>query len=73
MLLHKFKKARGWKAALTTDRTGTSLPADGQPWIYEKDIDINPTDGPRIGASSTEIIQGVLKDGYFLWPVSDDA
>jgi hypothetical protein len=67
MLLHKFKKRRGWRAALTQDATGGNLPQDGEPWEYEKQIVLHANDNPRIGASSAEIIAGVEANGYYLW------
>ena len=59
--------------ALTSDHTGANLPGDG--WVLVEDAEINEDDGPRIGASSVEIIAGVAKDGYFILPVAkaDDA
>jgi hypothetical protein len=74
MLLYIFKKGRGSRKALTADKEGSNLPQDGRswPWVFEKKIDIDGSDGPRIGASSAQIIAGIEKKGYFLWPVEQD-
>jgi hypothetical protein len=70
MLLHKFTKPQGSGAVLTTDARGENLP-NRIPWQYEKPIEIKADDGPRVGASSAEIIAGVRAKGYFLWPVKE--
>jgi hypothetical protein len=70
MLLHKFKRPEGLGAVLTTDARGENLPSRIS-WRYEKPIEIKADDGPRIGASSAEIIAGVKAKGYFLWPVKE--
>jgi hypothetical protein len=74
MLLYIFKKGKGSRKALTADKEGSNLPQDGRPWpwIFEKKINIESSDGPRIGASSAQIIAGIEKNGYFLWPVEED-
>jgi hypothetical protein len=71
MRLHEFM-AEG-RTAFTSDHAGANLPGDG--WVLVEDAEINEDDGPRIGASSAEIIAGVAKDGYFILPVAkaDDA
>jgi hypothetical protein len=64
-----FKGSTGTARAVTDDKTGAKLPKrDFGSWVYERDIDIEPSDPPRIGADSREIVEGVKKDGYFLWP-----
>ena len=68
MLLHKFRVPQGLGAVLTTDARGENLP-NRISWQYEKPIEIMPDDAPRVGASSVEIIAGVMAKGYFLWPV----
>ena len=71
MLLHKFVKPLGLRAVLTPDAKGENLPKEGKPWkrwIYQKSIEISATDGPRIGASSEDIIAGIEAKGYFFWP-----
>lgn len=68
MLIYKFRKPQGWRSALTEDETGANLPEDGTPWKYEKKIEISADDGPRVGASSEEIIAGVKANGFVLWP-----
>jgi hypothetical protein len=69
MLLYIFKKGHGGQKALTADKAGSNLPQDGGPWMFEKTINIEAADGPRIGASSADIISSIEKKGYFLWPV----
>ena len=73
MEVHVFRKQSGWKKAITLDQLGNNLPNDGQPWIYEKQMNIVATDGPRIGASSKDIIDGIEADGVFVWPSKSDA
>jgi hypothetical protein len=46
--------------------TGAILPNDGNPWIYEKTVDLDAWDDPRIGASSLDIMAGIEATGYFL-------
>ena len=68
MHVYKFRKAIGSQCALTLGSTGAILPNDGNPWIYEKTVDLEGGDEPRIGASSTDIMAGIDAMGYFLWP-----
>jgi len=65
MKLYKFISGR--RNALTKDKSGSNLP--GGKWTFESEIGINAGDGPRIGASSADILAGVERDGYFTWPV----
>jgi hypothetical protein len=73
MLVYVFRKKQGWQRVLTLDKSGGVLPEDGRPWpwLLEKSIEIKEADGPRIGASSKEILDGIAKDGYFLWPAAE--
>jgi hypothetical protein len=68
MHVYKFRKAIGSQCALTLGSTGAILPIDGNPWIYEKTVDLDTWDAPRIGASSIDIMSGIETTGYFLWP-----
>ena len=68
MHVYKFRKGVGSQCALTLGSTGATLPEDGNPWIYEKTVDLDADDEPRIGASSMDIIAGIEATGYFLWP-----
>jgi hypothetical protein len=70
MLIHVFKSGPGLERGLTADKSGANLPKDGRPWpwVLEKTLDIGASDGPRIGASSGDILDGIAKDGYFIWP-----
>jgi hypothetical protein len=70
MKLHKFNSTFGSRVALTKDKTGSNLPSGAANWKYVGTMDVDSTDGPRIGASSPDIISGIQKDGYFLWPAS---
>lgn len=65
MTLYRFK-APG-KVALSNDKSGRNLPA-GIAWQADGEVKIGPGDGPRVGASSTDILRGVETDGYFIWP-----
>jgi hypothetical protein len=71
MHIYKFRKAVGSQCALTSGSTGAVLPNDGNPWIYEKTVDLDADDEPRIGASSLEIMAGIEAAGYFLWPTDE--
>jgi hypothetical protein len=58
--------------AVRSNRKGAGLPKPRVGgWRFVERIDINRSDGPRIGASSREIVEGVEKDGYFIWPIKD--
>ena len=67
MRLHEFV-AEG-RTAFTSDHTGTNLPGRG--WVLVEDAEINDNGPPRSGASSAEIIAGVVKDGYFVVPAEE--
>jgi uncharacterized membrane protein len=69
MLLYKFG-ARGSRVALTQDKTGSNLPEDGRPWKLLGLTRVDASDGPRIGADSTDIIAAIEKDGFFIFPTS---
>jgi hypothetical protein len=67
-----FEATAGTGMAVTSNRTGAGLPKPRVgSWRFVEKIDIKPFDGPRTGASSREIVEGVAKDGYFVWPVKD--
>jgi hypothetical protein len=68
MHVYKFRKAVGSQCALTLDSTGEVLPSDGNPWIYEKTVDLDAWDDPRIGASSVDMMAGIEATGYVFWP-----
>lgn len=70
MQLWKFKGAEG-KTASTSDETGSNLPSEHGPWEPIGSTRIEPGDGPRIGASSEQILADVAKDGYSIWPRED--
>jgi hypothetical protein len=59
------------RVALTSDPKGTNLPPDGAPWKQIGEINIERGQGPRIGASSDEIIELIERDGLVLWPFKD--
>jgi len=72
MKLYRFKATTGMGMALTDDKTGAKLPKrQFGTWQFDKEMDINEQDGSRIGAGSDDIVQGVQRDGYFLWPQKD--
>jgi hypothetical protein len=64
--LYKFRSETGHSKALTRDPTGANLP--GENWVYEGATNVDASDGPRIGASLADIVKGVERDGYFIWP-----
>jgi|HubBroStandDraft_5_1064220.scaffolds.fasta_scaffold1096082_1 hypothetical protein len=67
MRLHKFKSGGRW--ALTKDRTGRNLPDSKPAWAYMSAVEMKADDGPRIGASSADILAAVEKDGYAVMTV----
>ena len=73
MEVHVFRNRLGSKQIISQDKSGGNLPDVGQPWIYAKSLNIEATDGPRIGASSEEIIKGIEANGIFYWPTTPDA
>lgn len=72
MKLHKFKPhpAKGRRAALTSDPTGSNLPADGAPWQPLGTVEVNRGDPSRIAASSDAIIDAIESQGYYVWPIT---
>ena len=54
--------------ALTIDRTGRTLPADGAPWRAIGRMPIAAEDYPRTGASIEQVVSEVERNGYFVWP-----
>jgi hypothetical protein len=68
MIVHVFRNQLGSKKVISRDASGSNLPVVGGPWIYEKQMNIEANDGPRIGASSKEIIEGIDANGIFFWP-----
>ena len=66
---HMFQGTTGTQIAITDDPRGTKLPKRqlGN-WQPMKGISVQPGGGPLIGADSDEIIAGIAKDGYYLWP-----
>ena len=66
MKLLKFTEAPGRRVALVADKT--RLPATKGTWNAAGSMDIDAKDGPRIGAGSADIIAGVERDGFFVWP-----
>jgi hypothetical protein len=72
MLLYKFGAGVGARVALTKDKTGSNLPADGGPWkaLGTPRIDTSTSDGPPIGADYASIIGSVEKRGFFVFPTS---
>lgn len=53
--------------AITDEKTGANLPS-GYKWKYVGEMQIDAADGPRIGADSAHIVEGVKRDGNFIWP-----
>jgi hypothetical protein len=68
MKCHLFRAGRGNQMAITDDETGAKLPKREGAWIYVRRMIIQPMDGPRIGASSSEILSAIERDGYFILP-----
>lgn len=72
VLLYKFRPAPfgGQRVGLTPDQSGSNLPPDGAPWepIGSVDISVGP-DESVVGGSPAEIIAGINRDGYFVWPI----
>jgi hypothetical protein len=72
MKLYRFKATTGMGMALTDDKSGAKLPKRKfGAWAFDKEMNISAGDGPLIGADSDQIIKGIERDGYFLWPQKD--
>jgi hypothetical protein len=68
MTYYIFRARVGNEVAITDDHTGAKLPKRTGAWVYDRPIEINPTDPPRIGANSSEIIDAVDRAGYLILP-----
>jgi len=66
---HVFKPTTGTGRVVTDDKTGGKLPKRvlGS-WEFEREVTIDADGVPIIGADSDDVIAGVKKDGYYLWP-----
>ena len=73
MKYHIFRAGVGNQMAITDDETGAKFPKRTGAWKYDRPMEINATDGPRIGADSSEIVASVERDGYFILPTSESA
>jgi hypothetical protein len=62
----KYVEEGGRRVAVASDPG--KLPKVGRGWKEFGPIEIEATDGPRIGADSAEIIAAVESDGYFMLP-----
>jgi hypothetical protein len=66
MHVHKFMSANETMIALTPDKSGSNLPADGAKWRPEGSFDIDPDEPHRFGYGSPgEIIAAIEKDGFW--------
>jgi hypothetical protein len=70
MTYYIFRARVGNEMAITDDHTGAKLPKRTGAWVYDRPIEIS-ADRPRIGASSSEIIDAVERVGYFILPKTD--
>lgn len=61
-----FRFKSGLQQALTDDPTGANLPDPPGNWTAMGQRDIEPTDGPRIGMDSAEIVAIIARDGYLV-------
>lgn len=68
MKVYRFRKPFG--VAVTSDKSGNNLPDDGRRWLPDGEMEIEAADGLRIGASSADIVNGVEKHGFYVWPVA---
>jgi hypothetical protein len=67
MLVYSFQSGQDSEVyGFTLDSSGSNLPALYAPWHAHGTHDINPNDGPRIGVSSSDILGGIQRDGYYL-------
>jgi hypothetical protein len=55
---------------VTDDKTGTKLPPPphSQSWVFEREIDLDPSRPSGIGGSPEEILAVIEEKGYFQWP-----
>ena len=63
-----YKFMSNGEVVITDDKTGAKLPP-GRKWKFMGETRMDAGDGPKIGANSSEIVDGVKRDGYFVWPV----
>ena len=66
MKLYKFTANPGTRVALTKDESGSNLPKGD--WTPAGEMNIDASDPPRIGTTSTDILAAVDKDGYHILP-----
>jgi putative ABC transport system substrate-binding protein len=63
--------AKANQTAITNDETGAKLPKRTGAWIYDRKMEIKATDEPSIAGNSSEILNAIERDGYFILPVAD--
>ena len=65
MQVHVFKGHDTWWG-FTQDRSGKNLPADKGPWSIFKTLDMNRGETPRWGVDTSEALDAIERDGYFV-------
>lgn len=66
MKLRKHIEQPGGRVVLVAE--DSKLPTTEGRWQYAGDTDVQPGGGPRIGAGSDTILEGVERDGFFALP-----
>ncbi|HEX8532993.1 MAG TPA: hypothetical protein VF662_02405 [Allosphingosinicella sp.] len=61
--IHKGKKGI---YGFTDDEAGAKLPAQHGPWTYEKKMDMNRGEAPRIAVSADDCLDDIEQQGYHL-------
>jgi hypothetical protein len=70
MKVYSFTGKQSDVYGFTPDASGANLPATYAPWQLHGANDVDPTDGPRMGVASKDILAGIGKDGYYLASVT---
>jgi len=68
MKYHIFRAGVGNQLAITDDETGAKLPKKTGAWVYDRPMEIERTDPPKVGSNSSEIVSAVERHGYFILP-----
>lgn len=68
-IMYMFQGSKGTGRAMRATMSRAGLPArHAGEWEYTRFVDVSPGGGTFIGADIDAVLQGVAKDGYYLWP-----
>lgn len=68
MQVYRFAEEDTGRFALTGDMSGRRLPRLGCVWRFAGSFDIDHAAPPDLGATSVDVREAILKNGFFLWP-----